>query len=221
MKRAIIALSGGIDSAVVSAIAKASGYELYFLTCDYGQKNLNKEIENATFLAKHMGVIEHKIIDIRWLGEFGNSIITDSGISDKTNEKLIYVPYRNTIILSICIAWAEILGADAIFTGSEAGPWICPDNSPEYYDKINELICISTKLNKHLKVYAPLNHTNKSGNIKKGIELGVPLDHTWTCVTRDDEACGECQPCKNRIKAFKDNKIKDPICYAKVIDWNN
>ena len=58
-------------------------------------------------------------------------------------------------------------------------------------------------------------------NIKKGIELGVPFDHTWTCVTRDDEACGECQPCKNRIKAFKDNKIKDPICYAKVIDWNN
>lgn len=176
-------LSGGIDSAVAAAIAKKEGYELYFLTCAYGQKNLKKEMENAKKLAEKMGVVEHKIVNMGWLGELGNSIITDKDINDKQNDHLIYVPYRNTVILSACIAWAEVLGAEAIFTGSEAGPWICPDNSPEYYEKLNELIKVSTKLVKNLKVYAPLNYSNKEDDVRKGIELGVPFEYTWTCVT--------------------------------------
>lgn len=218
MKKAIIALSGGIDSAVAAAIAKKEGYELYFLTCAYGQKNLKKEMENAKKLAEKMGVVEHKIVNMGWLGELGNSIITDKDINDKQNDHLIYVPYRNTVILSACIAWAEVLGAEAIFTGSEAGPWICPDNSPEYYEKLNELIKVSTKLVKNLKVYALLNYSNKEDDVRKGIELGVPFEYTWTCVTRDDLACAECQPCRNRINAFKKNKMVDPIPYALELD---
>lgn len=175
-------------------------------------------MENAKKLAEKMGVVEHKIVNMGWLGELGNSIITDKDINDKQNDHLIYVPYRNTVILSACIAWAEVLGAEAIFTGSEAGPWICPDNSPEYYEKLNELIKVSTKLVKNLKVYAPLNYSNKEDDVRKGIELGVPFEYTWTCVTRDDLACAECQPCRNRINAFKKNKMVDPIPYALELD---
>ena len=143
MKKAIIALSGGIDSAVAAAIAKKEGYELYFLTANYGQKNIEKELENSKKLAQYFGVKEHKIIDMKWLGELGNSGITDINIHfENVSDDFIYVPYRNTCIISACIAWAEVMGAEAIFTGSEGGPWICPDNSPEYYEKLNELVSI-------------------------------------------------------------------------------
>lgn len=215
MKKAIIALSGGIDSAVAAGIAKEQGYELYFLTVNYGQKNLKKELKNSAKLAEHYGVIEHKVIDMKWLGDLGNSLATDRKISEKgSDDNLIYVPYRNTCIIAACIAWAEINGAEAIFTGSEAGPWICPDNSPEYYEKFNELVQISTKLNKKVKLYAPLNYCTKEDDVRKGIELGVPFEYTWTCVARDDKACGVCQPCRGRLDAFKKNNVEDPIEYV-------
>ena len=219
MKKAIIALSGGIDSAVAAAIAKEEGYELYFLTANYGQKNIEKELENSTKLAKYFNVKEHKIIDMKWLGELGNSGMTDVNIHfEDVPDDFIYVPNRNTCIISACIAWAEVMGADVIYTGSEAGPWLCPDNSPEYYEKVNDLVKISTKLNKKVKVVVPLNHSDKEGNIKKGIELGLPFEYTWTCVARSDKACGICQPCRNRLDAFKKNNMKDPVMY---IDSNN
>lgn len=214
MKKAIIALSGGIDSAVAAGIAKKEGYELYFLTVNYGQKNIEKELENSKKLAQYFGVKEHKTIDMKWLGELGNSGITDYSIHfENVSDDFIYVPYRNTCIISACVAWAEVISAEVIYTGSEAGPWICPDNSPEYYKAINDLVGISTKLNKKIKVVAPLNYSDKVGNIKKGIELGVPLELTWTCVARSDKACGICQPCRNRLEAFKELKIEDPIPY--------
>ena len=216
MKKAIIALSGGIDSAVAAGIAKEEGYELYFLTVNYGQKNLKRELEYSAKLAEYYGVIEHKVIDMRWLGDLGNSLATDRKISEKvSDDNLIYVPYRNTCIIAACVAWAEINGAEVIFTGSEAGPWICPDNSPEYYERINELVSHSTKINKKIKVVAPLNYSDKEGNIRKGIELGVPFAYTWTCVARDDKACGICQPCRDRLEAFKKVGVEDPIKYMK------
>ena len=218
MKKAIIALSGGIDSAVAAAIAKEEGYELYFLTVNYGQKNIERELANSKKLAKHYKAKEHKIIDMKWLGELGNSGITDISIHfENVSDDFIYVPYRNTCIICACVAWAEVMGADVIYTGSEAGPWICPDNSPEYYKRFNNLIKISTKLNKKIKVLAPLNHSNKVGNIEKGIQLHVPFEHTWTCVARGDKACGICQPCRDRLQAFKKNNATDPIEYIEKI----
>ena len=215
MKKAIIALSGGIDSAVAAGIAKKEGYELYFLTVNYGQKNLEKELENSKKLAEYYGVKEHKIIDMKWLGELGNSGITDINIHfENVSDDFIYVPYRNTCIIAACVAWAEVNGAEVIYTGSEAGPWICPDNSPEYYEAVNNLVSISTKLNEKIKVVAPLNYSDKEGNIRKGIELGLPFEYTWTCVARGDVACGICQPCRDRLQAFEKAGIKDPIEYA-------
>lgn len=216
MKKAIIAISGGIDSAVAAAIAKNEGYELYFLTVNYGQKNIKKELENSNKLAAYFNAKEHKIIDMKWLGELGHSGITDVKIHfENVSDDFIYVPYRNTCIISACIAWAEVIDADVIYTGSEAGPWICPDNSPEYYKAINNLVSISTKLNKKIKVVAPLNNSDKAGNIKKGVELKVPFEYTWTCVARDDKACGICQPCRDRLQAFKKLGLEDPIEYIK------
>ena len=216
MKKAIVALSGGIDSAVAAAIAKKKGYELYFLTVNYGQKNIEKELENSSKLAVHFGAKEHKIIDMKWLGKLGHSLATDKGISEHNSaDDSIYVPYRNTCIIAACVAWAEVNGAEAIYTGSEAGPWLCPDNSPEYYQKLNELLKISTKLNPNVQVYAPLNYSDKEGDVRKGIELGVPFQYTWTCVARGDKACGVCQPCRNRLDAFAKNNMEDPIQYVK------
>lgn len=221
MKKAIIAISGGIDSAVVAAIAKEQKYELYFLTVNYGQKNLKKEMENSKKLADYFNVKEHKIIDMKWLGMLGNSGITDINIHFKNvSDDFIYVPYRNTCIITACVAWAEVIGADVIYTGSEAGPWICPDNSPEYYKAINSLVTISTKLNKKIKVIAPLNYSDKEGNIRKGIELNLPFEYTWTCVARDDKACGICQPCRDRLQAFNKVGIKDPIQYIEEGEQN-
>ncbi len=216
MKKAIVALSGGIDSAVAAAMAKKDGYELYFLTVNYGQKNWPKELENSKKLAEHFEVKEHKIIDMKWLGELGHSLATDDNVFEtEKDDNKIYVPYRNTCIISACIAWAEINGAAVIYTGSEAGPWICPDNSPEYYVKLNELVQVSTKLNKKLKVYAPLNYSDKVGDVRKGIELNIPFEYTWTCVARSDKACGICQPCRNRLDAFAKNNMEDPIDYVR------
>ena len=218
MKKAIIAISGGIDSAVAAAIAKSEGYELYFLTVNYGQKNWKREEENSKKFADYYKAKEHKIIDMKWLGELGKSGITDAKIHfENVSDDFIYVPYRNTCIISAAVAWAEVNGADVIYTGSEAGPWICPDNSPEYYEKINSLVSMSTKLNSKVKVIAPLNNSDKAGNIAKGIELKVPFEYTWTCVARDDKACGICQPCRDRLEAFKKNKVKDPIEYLEKI----
>lgn len=215
MKKAIIALSGGIDSAVAAAIAKEEGYDLYFLTVDYGQRNVKKEIDNATNLAKFFGVKEHKIIEMKWLGDLGRSGVTDKNINfEKESDDIIYVPYRNTNIISACIAWAEINGAEVIYTGSEGGPWICPDNTPEYYVAMNNLVEVSTKYNKNLKIVAPLNNNTKIEDIKKGIELGIPFEYTWTCVASSDIACGICQPCRNRLQAFKKLGVEDPIPYA-------
>ena len=215
MKKAIIAISGGIDSAVAAAIAKDEGYELYFLTVDYGQKNLKKEIANSTKLAETFGAKEHKIIDMKWLGELGHSGTTDINIHfENVSDDFIYVPYRNTCIISACVAWAEVIDADVIYTGSEAGPWICPDNSPEYYQKINDLVSMSTKLNTKVRVVAPLNNSDKVGNIEKGIKYKVPFEYTWTCVARDDKACGICQPCRDRLQAFEKLGMKDPIEYV-------
>ena len=183
---------------------------------NYGQKNIDKELENSKKLAEHYGAKEHKIINMDWLGQLGNSGITDMSIHfENVSDDFIYVPYRNTCIISACVAWAEVMDADVIYTGSEAGPWICPDNSPEYYEAINNLVSISTKLNKKVKVVAPLNYSDKEGNIKKGIELGVPFEDTWTCVARSDEACGICQPCRDRLQAFEKVGEKDPIQYVK------
>ncbi len=210
MKKAIITISGGIDSTTCAAIAKSRGYELYFLTVNYGQKNIKREILNTEFFAKYYGAKEHKIVDMIWLGSLGMSMITDNTIEAGQEDDLIYVPFRNAIILTAAIAWAETDNEiERIFIGSEAGPWICPDNSPEFVESMNKLIQVSTKNNKNVLIEAPLNFKSKQDIIKTAIALKVPLKHTWTCVSNGDKPCGICQPCRNRKEAFESMGMKD------------
>lgn len=216
MKKAIITISGGIDSTLTAAIAKKEGYELYFLTVNYGQRNLEREINNTSFLAKYYEAKQHKIIDMTWLGNLGNSMITDSTIAvDPNNDHQIYVPFRNTCILSAAIAWAETdLSIKKIYIGSDGeSEEVCPDNSPQYINSINELIKVSVKNNKDINVVAPLNYLTKPEIIKKAIEYDIPLEHTWTCVSNSKRACGLCDPCRARKEAFKLLGLNDPVDY--------
>lgn len=211
MKKAIITISGGIDSTTCAAIAKARGYELYFLTVNYGQKNIEREISNTNFFANYYAAKEHKIIDMKWLGNLGISMITDSNIKASEEDDLIYVPFRNACILTAAIAWAETdNNIEKIFIGSEAGPWICPDNSPEFIKMMNELISIAVKNNPNVSIEAPLNYKDKQNIIKTAFEYGVPLEHTWTCVSNGKKPCGICQPCRNRKEAFESLGLQDP-----------
>lgn len=212
MKKAIITISGGIDSTTCAAIAKSREYELYFLTVNYGQKNIERELSNTKFLAQYYGAKEHKIIDMTWLGKLGMSMITDTSIYASEEDDLIYVPFRNACILAAAIAWAETDEEfERIFIGSEAGPWICPDNSPEFIKEMNQLIQIAVKNNTNVIIEAPLNYKDKKEIIKTAIELKVPLEHTWTCVSNGKKTCGICQPCRNRKESFKELGLKDPV----------
>ena len=211
MKKAIITISGGIDSTTCAAIAKERGYELYFLTANYGQKNITREIENTNYFSEYYDAKEHKVIDMKWLGNLGMSMMTDCSISNHAEDDLIYVPFRNACILTTAIAWAETdEDFEKIFIGSEAGPWICPDNSPEFIRKMNELIKIAVKKNPNVSIEAPLNYMDKQDIIKTALKYNVPLEHTWTCITNGDKPCGKCQPCRNRKEAFESIGLKDP-----------
>lgn len=216
MKKAIITISGGIDSTLTAAIAKKEGYELCFLTANYGQKNLNRELANSKYFAKYYGVNEHKIIDMTWLGKMGNSLITNYDVEvDINDDYQIYVPFRNTCILASAIAWAETDNdIERIYIGCDGqSAQICPDNSVEYIEAINKLIKIAVRDNQKLEVIAPLNHLTKEDIIMKAIEYDVPLAHTWTCVSNGQIACGKCDPCRARKDAFKNIGIQDPTIY--------
>lgn len=215
MKKAIITISGGIDSTLTAAIAKSRGYGLYFLTVNYGQKNIDREIENTKYFANYFGAEKHKIIDMTWLGELGKSGMTDKSINfDTQHDDLIYVPFRNACILSAAIAWAETdCDVEKIFIGSEAGPWICPDNSPEFIKIMNQLANTAMKTNSHVTIEAPLNYLDKPGIIKTAIKYQIPFEHTWTCVSNGKKPCGICQPCRNRRESFEKLGLKDPADY--------
>ena len=216
MKKAIITISGGIDSTTTAAIAKSKGYGLYFLTVNYGQKNIEREIENTKYFAEYFNAEKHKIIDMSWLGELGKSGMTDENIKfDTIHDDLIYVPFRNTCILSAAIAWRETnTDEEKIFIGSEAGPWICPDNSPKYIKAMNQLARIAMKTNSNITIEAPLNDLDKPGILKTAIKYGVPFEHTWTCVSNSKRPCGICQPCRNRRESFEKIGLKDPADYV-------
>ena len=207
----ILTLSGGLDSATVLALAAKQKKEINVITINYGQKTWKKELENVKKLCEIYNVKQLKIIDNTWLGEMGGSAITDENISLKSvNDDKIYVPFRNTVILSVCVAWAETINCDLIYTGSIDGNSedICPDNTPKYYKLLNDLVEEATK--KNIKIIAPLIDLNKKEVLATALELGVPLQYTWSCVTSDKYPCGKCFSCDDRKMAFDSLGLDDP-----------
>jgi len=229
-KKAVCLLSGGIDSCVTTFIAKNEGYEIFALSFKYGQQH-QKEIDCSKKISECIKVKNHIIFDLN-LKQIGGSSLVDDELDIPKNHKLkdigtsipsTYVPARNTIFLSVALAHAEVLDADAIFIGATAQDYSgYPDCRPEYIDAFQKLVDIATKKTiegKNIEIMAPLLYMKKAEIIKKGLELGACLENTWSCYSGKDLACGKCESCLLRLKGFKDAGKKDPVKYSFYPDW--
>ncbi len=219
--KAVVLLSGGLDSSTVLAIALEMGYEVHALSFDYGQRH-SRELESAKKIAKYFNV-PHKIIKID-LRQIGGSALTDNIDVPERNmdeiEKEIpitYVPARNTILLSLALGYAEVIDADAIFYGANAIDYSgYPDCRPEYVEAFERVANLGTKRGvegKPIKIIAPIIHMTKAEIIKKGMELGVPYELTWSCYKGGKKACGKCDSCLLRLKGFMEAGYEDPLEY--------
>jgi 7-cyano-7-deazaguanine synthase len=227
MKRAVVLLSGGIDSTTTLAVAIAQGYEAYALSFDYGQRH-RIETEAARGVGNSLGAREHRVakIDLRI---FGGSALTDKiDVPKQRSEKEIghgipitYVPARNTIFLAHAVAWAEVIGASDIFLGVNAIDYSgYPDCRPEFIEAFENLANLGTKAGvegRRFQIHTPLIKFSKVEIIRKALELGVDLSLTHSCYDPSPEglACGECDSCLLRLKGFCEAGIQDPIRYAK------
>jgi 7-cyano-7-deazaguanine synthase len=221
MKKAVVLLSGGLDSATTLAIAKSQGYACYALSFDYGQRH-SAELDAARQVAQGGGAIEHKVVRIG-LGEFGGSALTDTRIAvPETPQEGIpvtYVPARNTVFLAFALGWAEVLGSADIFIGVNAVDYSgYPDCRPEYIEAFERLANLATKAGvegRQFKVHAPLIALKKAEIIRIGTDLGVDYALTVSCYSADDDgrACGSCDSCRFRKTGFAEAGIPDPTRY--------
>jgi 7-cyano-7-deazaguanine synthase len=220
-KKAVILLSGGLDSATVVAMAKAQGYACYSMSFDYGQRH-RAELHAAERVAKQLGVVEHKVIGMN-LNGIGGSALTDSGM-DVPEEQVegipvTYVPARNTLFLSLALGWAEVLGARDIFIGVNAVDYSgYPDCRPEFVEAFERLANLATKAGvegQGFRIRAPLQDLSKAQIIQEGIRLGVDYAMTVSCYQADDlgRACGKCDSCRLRAAGFEAAGIEDPTRY--------
>lgn len=218
-KSAIIAVSGGMDSCVTAALAK-NDYELCFAHFNYGQRTEKRELKAFNDIADFYNVEKRLIVNIKYLAEIGSSSLTDKNIdiskADLKNKEVpsTYVPFRNANILSVCVSWAEVIKASAIFIGAvyeDASGY--PDCRPEFYSAFQKMLEEGTKPETNIKILTPIIKMSKAEIIKKGIELNAPLHLSWSCYKNEDEACGECDSCAFRLRGFQQAKIEDPIKY--------
>jgi 7-cyano-7-deazaguanine synthase len=222
MKNAVVLLSGGLDSATVLAMARQQGFTCYALSVDYGQRH-HAELAAAKVLAQTLGAVEHRVVNIDLTG-FGGSALTDARIAvpehGTTGIPLTYVPARNTIMLSLALAWAEVLHAQDIFFGVNAVDYSgYPDCRPEYVDAFERMANLATQAaveGNPLHLHAPLLHLSKAEIILQGIKLGVNYALTVSCYQADAEgkACGVCDSCRLRRAGFAAAKIIDPTAYV-------
>lgn len=221
MKKAVVLLSGGLDSATVLSIARDQGYECYALSINYGQRH-STELDAAKRLAGLLGAVDHKIIPIS-LDSFGGSALTDESIDVPEQESegipITYVPARNTIFLSLALGWAEVLGARDLFIGVNAVDYSgYPDCRPEFINAFEQLANLATKAGVEggkFHIRAPLIDLTKAEIIKQGTALGVDYGLTISCYQADDQgrACGLCDSCRLRKQGFEDAGVPDPTAY--------
>lgn len=220
-KKAVILLSGGIDSATVVAMAKADGYACYTMSFDYGQRH-RAELQAAERVARQLGVIEHKVIGLD-LNGMGGSALTDTSIAvpEAPGEGIpvTYVPARNTVFLSLALGWAEVLDAHDIFIGVNAVDYSgYPDCRPEFVEAFERLANLATKAGVEgngFRIQAPLQYLSKAQIIQAGIARGVDYSLTVSCYQADEQgrACGKCDSCRLRADGFAAAGISDPTPY--------
>jgi len=226
--RAVVLLSGGMDSATALAIARADGFDPIALTIDYGQRH-RRELEAAKKVAKHFRVKDHRFISLD-LAEVGGSALTDRKIPVPEQRRLeeigqgvpvTYVPARNTMFLSIALGLAEATDANAIYIAANAVDYAgYPDCRPEFYKAFQEVARLGTKRGVEgdvIEIRTPLIQMTKADIVRKGKELGVPWELTWSCYRGGDTACGVCDSCQLRLKGFREAGLRDPVPYARRV----
>lgn len=219
--KAVVLVSGGLDSATVLATAQAQGYECYALSFDYGQRQIS-ELNAARAVATAHGAKEHKVVRLS-LNDFGGSALTDNDIDVPEEETegipVTYVPARNTVFLSLALGWAEVLEASEIFIGVNAVDYSgYPDCRPEFIKAYEVMANLATKAGvegQQLKIQTPLMDLTKAEIIKLGTSVGVDYSLTVSCYQADDDgqACGKCDSCRLRAKGFQDASVADPTRY--------
>jgi 7-cyano-7-deazaguanine synthase len=221
--RAVVCLSGGMDSCVCAAVA-ARDFEVYAVHFSYGQRTEVRELRSAEEVARIVGVRELLHLKIDLFRRIGGSALTDTAIAvpvASADESTIgsevpvtYVPFRNAHFLSAAVSWAEVLGASTVFIGAvEQDSSGYPDCRPAYYEAFNELIKRGTKDGK-IRVVTPLIEMRKREIVRLGVELGAPFHVSWSCYSGESEACGVCESCVLRLRAFREAGAIDPIPYA-------
>ncbi len=220
--KAVVLLSGGLDSATTLAMARDAGYTCYALSFDYGQRH-SPELTAAARIARESGVAQHKVVSLD-LGAIGGSALTDSAIDvpiagTTDGIPVTYVPARNTVFLSFALGWAEVLEAGHIFIGVNAVDYSgYPDCRPEYINAFQRMANLATRAGVEgsgIRIHTPLIHLSKAEIIRRGRELGVDYGTTISCYNPDDEgrACGICDSCRLRAEGFHVAGVADPTCY--------
>ena len=219
--RAVVCVSGGMDSCLTAALA-ARQHRLCFLHANYGQRTEARELLCFHALADHFGAEARLVVDFTDLRAIGGSSLTDAAIAVREGEPVegvvptSYVPFRNAHLLSAAASWAEVLGATAIYVGAvweDSSGY--PDCRPEFYRAFEEAIRLGTRPETHIRVVTPVIALSKAEIVRRGLELGVPFDKTWSCYQAEDEACGACESCRLRLRGFAEAGTPDPIPYAR------
>jgi len=217
---AVVLASGGLDSCVTTAIAQLD-FRLAMLHVMYGQRTQARELRAFHALADFYRAERRLVCRLEHLKQIGGSSLTDPSLAveradlERKEIPSSYVPFRNAHFLSIAVSWGEVLGAHKIFVGAVAEDSSgYPDCRPEYYAAFNRVIAAGTKPETQLEILTPVIHLRKSEIVRRGQELGAPFDLTWSCYQAEDVACGVCDSCALRLRAFEEAGVEDPIPYA-------
>ena len=230
-RKAVVLLSGGMDSSVSAAIARErhGAGNIALLHAGYGQRTERRERRAFEEIADFYGVRERLIVQLDHFRAIGGSALTDEKIAVPENTlgapgphgsaiPVTYVPFRNAHFLSVAVSWAEVIGAGAIYIGAVAEDSSgYPDCRPEYYQVFQELIRVGTRPETRIEIVTPVIGMKKSEIIRRGFELGAPLDLTWSCYQEEEMACGVCDSCLLRLRAFAEAGAADPLPYRRAV----
>ena len=219
--KAIILVSGGMDSCVTASVAKADGHDLSFMHMNYGQRTENRELKAFHDIADHYVIDERLIVDISHLSAIGGSCLTDNNIAipnanlDNLDIPVSYVPFRNANILSVAVSWAEVIKATTLYVGAvEEDSSGYPDCRRSFFDAFEETTNTGTKPETNIKIVTPLITLTKKEIVEKGISLNTPLHLTWSCYKNEDIPCKKCDSCALRFKGFLQAGVKDPLFHS-------
>jgi 7-cyano-7-deazaguanine synthase len=228
--KAVVLLSGGMDSCVTAAIARTT-HDVALLHASYGQRTARRERRSFDAIADFYGASECLVVELNYFPAIGASALTDSriavpetnpaaqGVLHTTEIPVTYVPFRNAHFLSVAVSWAEAIGANAVYIGAVAEDSSgYPDCRPEYYRVFQELVNVGTRPDTRIEIATPVIGMRKSEIIQCGIELDAPLHLTWSCYQGDDLACGVCDSCVLRLRAFAQAGRSDPIAYRAQVE---